>query len=675
MEIHILLAGEQIGPFSESQVRQYIGEGLVSPSDLAALKGKDDWQSVETLLANLPLPVPDSTASSIPEPANGSESAIEPSTPVQTIKPETTPLTSDRFLAIAAAQKAKRKTGPTKIVVEPIRPTTALPPVSASKDRAATKPLPRLGQLSLKHVPGKIEVPAPPAIDIKPAPEPAEANGFQPPPLASVPVPTGVDKFDWHTWLPRILSGLFYACCALVAVFIIFIISFIYRATMSHGASPPTVPLKSEVVEPASPSVEATGSAEEPKTSEDFNRRATGRMAKGDLTGALADYDQSVTLDPSNMQATYHRGLARQAKGDLSGALSDFNSVINVDPKNSKAFDNRAYVKQTMGDPDGAIADYNQAISLNPKNAVAFYNLGLIKVQKGDIDGAIAAYNSALTIDPKMAFAYYNRGNAKNTEGNIDGALADFTQALVLNPKIIEAYVNRGSLRQTKNDLDGALSDYAEALALNPKITLVFGNRALIRVQKGDLDGAIDDSSAALDLDSKYGQAYSTRGLARLGKGELEGAASDLRKFCELSPRDAGADTARLYLWLISTQLNSKGTADQDLAVTLQNDWNSPPEDFSSKIASFLLGHMHEVDLIANAASPDPSREPGQYCKAWYFAGMKRLLSGDAKTATTYFQKCVATDQTDFCEYVFARAELQTLGQNQPEIPKATIAH
>ena len=44
---------------------------------------------------------------------------------------------------------------------------------------------------------------------------------------------------------------------------------------------------------------------------------------------------------------------------------------------------------------------------------------------------------------------------------------------------------------------------------------------------------------------------------------------------------------------------------------------------------------------------------------------MKRLLSGDMTTAITYFQKSVATNKTDFCEYTFSQAELQALGQSR----------
>jgi lipoprotein NlpI len=80
-----------------------------------------------------------------------------------------------------------------------------------------------------------------------------------------------------------------------------------------------------------------------------------------------------------------------------------------------------------------------------------------------------------------------------------------------------------------------------------------------------------------------------------------------------------------------------------------------------SKLAAFLLNHLSENDLIAAAASDDVKKDQGQHCEVWYFVGMKRLLAEDRKTAFDDFQKCVATGETDYCEYILAEAELQAL--------------
>jgi lipoprotein NlpI len=269
-------------------------------------------------------------------------------------------------------------------------------------------------------------------------------------------------------------------------------------------------------------------------------------------------------------------------------------------------------------------------------------------------------------VDPDLAVAYYNRGDTKYAEGNLDGAIADYTQAVTLNPKIALAYCHRGSARQAKGDADGATLDYNEALAINPKMAIAYYNRGLLREQKGDLNGAIADSTQAIALDPKDAQAYCNRGLARLGQNDLDEALSDLKTFCQMAPRNSDADYARLYIWLISKMENPHSKADDDLATSLRNDWNSTPEDLESKIAAYVLGHLSEADLIVAATATDPAQTPGQYCKARYFIGMKLLLSGDAANASDEFRKAVETGASDYCEYAFSQAELRTLQQVKP---------
>jgi lipoprotein NlpI len=664
MGIHILLAGEQLGPFSETQVREYLGEGLVSPSDLATYEGMEDWQALDLVLANLPpsatpleMISPDAPPPGSPIPEDHAPKSEPPFTmhndTSETIELASAPPPAEPVPPLTASQKTKRKlgkiviqpilpleatvpmrkknrTGKTALTLEPLRPTTALPPVTGftPREKKPTKTLIRPGQLSLRDFSEKpVTTPTatPPTAPVTP---PALSNGSQPPPPVPAPPKDAMESRAARPWGRRIPREIVYAAAGLAFIFVCLIFSGIYLISERHetppAANPENAPPPPNHVETQNPEIGPN---------------------------AAADY---IT-----------QGLAQQAKGDLDGAILDYNQALGLDPKQANAFSNRGFAKQTKGDLDGALADYAQALLINPKIPAAYYNQGLIEVQKGYLDGAIADYNHALDLDPKMALAYYNRGIAKNMEGNWDGAIADYTQALILNPKIALACYKRGFARQSKGDPDGALADYSQALALDPKMAAAFYNRGLIKLQKDDLDGAIDDNTQAIDLDPKNGQAYWNRGLARLGKSDLDGAMADLKTFCELAPKDSGADTARIYLWLISTEMHPQGNADQELSTSLLNDWNSPPEDLSSKIAAFLLGHINESDLIANAASPDPSREPGQYCKVWYFAGMKRLLAGDMTTAISYFQKSLATKQNDLCEYIFARAELQALGQNR----------
>jgi tetratricopeptide (TPR) repeat protein len=689
MEIHILLAGEEIGPFSEQQVREYMGEGLVTSSDLAMCEGMADWQPVDHVLANLPpagLAVPD--APGVPT----SDIGTSLSSDELSAKPSESAVTSPSMtsaLPLTDSQKTKRKlskiviqpinpleatltpakkntrSGKTAIVIEPPRPTTSLPSLtsltgSIPRERKTGKISLGEGQLLRKDSQEKSSLSTTTPPEKAPiAPVSPKANSSGPPLPGSQKNKTKSSaKFRFRR-MPREILYTFGVLVLLILV--VLIVTFLYGYFTKDETLPEANPQKIAVPELTQDEI-PTPEVINPKTSADYSNRGLARQTKGDLNGAIADYTQAVSLDPKNVQAYSRRGLAREARKDWDGAIADYSQVLSLAPRKADAYSNRGFVKQTKGDLDGAIADYSQALLIDPKISVAYYNLGLIKVQKGDLDGAILAYNKTLDLDPKMASAYYNRGIAKNTQGNVDGAIADYTQAIILNPKIALAYCNRGFARQCKGDTEGALSDYAEAIAIDPRMAAAFYYRGWVKEQKGDLDGAIADTSQAILLDPKNAQAYYKRGLARLGKDNLDGALADLKKFCELTPRDNDVDYARLYIWRIATEENPKGNADQQLAASLQSEWNAPPEDLSSKIASFLLGHIDENGLITSATSPDPLQDPGQHCKAWYFVGMKRLLAGNNTDAVAAFRKCLATGKTDLCEYIFAQKELQKLG-------------
>ena len=602
MEIHILLKGEHLGPFSENQVRQYLGEGIVSPSDLATYEGMEDWQSLDHILTNLatsaepatlevevlppnvPLTPPDTLGPVFPdtEPSPSAmhedeaqflevESSPASNPPEAESKEPELPLTASQKTKkkinkiviqpifpqenTAPAPAQKKKTTKTALTLEPFRPTTALPPVSgfAPREKKSTKAPMRTGPVALRNLPeqpaapvapvAEIAVPSPkptaPPLPVAPTPEPEP----EPAPVAvreikSEPyvVPDirkqSVLEEPWYQTLPKevVFIGI-----ALGILAISLIATAIYLVSLFfHSPTTPSI-TDSPIIAPPS-QIDIQSSDVGPKTASDYADRGLSRQSKGDIDGALEDYNQAISLDPKNALAYYRRGLALQSKNDLDAAVSDYTQAIAFDSKQANAYSNRAFIKQSKGDLDGALADYDHSLALNPKIAVAYYNEGLIKVQKGNLDGAIDSYNRALDLDPQMAIAYYNRGVAKNTEGNLEGAIADYTQALNFNPNIARAYCDRGFARQAKGDLDGAITDYGHALTLNPKMAAAFYNRGLVKMQQGDLDSALADYNQSIELSPKNELAYFNRGMAEFGKGNQIEALSDLNKYVEMAP-------------------------------------------------------------------------------------------------------------------------------------------
>lgn len=171
----------------------------------------------------------------------------------------------------------------------------------------------------------------------------------------------------------------------------------------------------------------------------------------------------------ANLSWAYNnRGIAKRGKGDLDGAIADYNRAIELNPQSTKAYINRGVAKRGKGHVDGAIADYKRAIELNPQDARAYVHLGEARRVKGDPDGAIVDFNRALKIDPQYARAYGARGAAKRAKGDLDGAIADFTRTIEIDPHLALAYKARGRTRYYKGEFALATTDLARSLELKP---------------------------------------------------------------------------------------------------------------------------------------------------------------------------------------------------------------
>ncbi|MGI9385732.1 MAG: tetratricopeptide repeat protein [Methyloligellaceae bacterium] len=107
----------------------------------------------------------------------------------------------------------------------------------------------------------------------------------------------------------------------------------------------------------------------------------------------------------SNLSAAhYNRGLAYRDKRIYDKAIADFSESIRIDPKNAKAHYQRGNIHADLGDSlDLAIADYDLAIRIDPRFVFAYNARGLAHEAKGDLARAAADYRSALELDPSLS--------------------------------------------------------------------------------------------------------------------------------------------------------------------------------------------------------------------------------------------------------------------------------
>jgi tetratricopeptide (TPR) repeat protein len=229
-----------------------------------------------------------------------------------------------------------------------------------------------------------------------------------------------------------------------------------------------------------------------------YAARGTGWAARNDFDRAIADFDESLRLNPNNVVALSNRGAAWLLKGEPARAIADLNTVISLNPKNPAPFAARGALWRQLREFDKSIADLDEAIRLDPKQSQAYNNRALTWKDAGDYDRAIADLNEAIRLNPADEKAYGNRGNLWRLKGDLARALVDLDLQIRLHPKDSFGYLLRGDTYRYKGDLDQAIADYHEAQKIEPDAISTFTGLGLAYEKAGDLVRARENFKKAL---------------------------------------------------------------------------------------------------------------------------------------------------------------------------------
>ena len=307
--------------------------------------------------------------------------------------------------------------------------------------------------------------------------------------------------------------------------------------TVLHPVSPPAgqAAKNEQVAASTAPPV-----TEEELTAQEWFER--GYKSK-DPDEKLRFNSNAIRLNPNFAEAYVNRGVARKSKGDLEGAIQDYNEAIRLDPNDADSFNNRGNARKIQGDADGALLDFNEAIRLKPDYAFAFHGRGVTLYGKGDMNGALLDFNEAIRLKPNYPNAFYVRAMTRKALGDLDGALLDYNEAIRLKPDDADSFNGRAIVRKAQGDVDAALLDYNEAIRLKPDDANFFRNRGMTRHDKEDLDGALLDYNEAIRLKPDNANTFYDRADLWRKKNQFTAAISDFQKYLDLGGGQRNGDT------------------------------------------------------------------------------------------------------------------------------------
>jgi len=166
-------------------------------------------------------------------------------------------------------------------------------------------------------------------------------------------------------------------------------------------------------------------------------RRALGKAALACLAVALAlgaawlAYDRFLAPPPHVRQALAHitRGEERIAEGDLTGALEEFEAAAALQPEDVETLLWIGILRQATGDEEGAREAYRAAQDLGLEEREFLFRRGSLLFQIGDLDGALADAEAVVELDPHWGYGYYLKASVQATKGEVQDAIEGYRHA------------------------------------------------------------------------------------------------------------------------------------------------------------------------------------------------------------------------------------------------------
>ena len=138
-------------------------------------------------------------------------------------------------------------------------------------------------------------------------------------------------------------------------------------------------------------------------------------------------------MNPEDPKALIAEGEGRMAEGDLDGALGAFQRAVAAAPTSAVAHSKLGIVQVHKRQWDAAAAEFSRAIQLDPTYAPAYSNLGNVYRERGQLDQAVAQYQKAVSMDPDYWVAHQNLGVVYKQQGRVAEAVREFKTATRLS--------------------------------------------------------------------------------------------------------------------------------------------------------------------------------------------------------------------------------------------------
>ena len=194
-------------------------------------------------------------------------------------------------------------------------------------------------------------------------------------------------------------------------------------------------------------------------------------LDRGDLAGALAEFQRATTLLATNANAWNYLGVALHRAGRPSEAAAAYQTALRIDHDLVEAHLNLGVLSLEQNQPETARTELTAYTLRRPNDPAGWLKLGFAQLKAGgNILSAERSFSAVLALKANDAEAFNALGLASLQAGKPRDAAQFFAAAVQVRPQFGPARLNLATVNlDYLHDPKLALANYQSYLALTPQ--------------------------------------------------------------------------------------------------------------------------------------------------------------------------------------------------------------
>ncbi len=175
--------------------------------------------------------------------------------------------------------------------------------------------------------------------------------------------------------------------------------------------------------------------------------------------------DSTVLFDSVSLNIS---GDTLYQKGDIHGAIKEFNAALMLDSSNVNVHNSLGVCYGVLGDYEKALEEFEEAIRLDPEEAMALYNAGLVNMLTDNMDKALEYFLDADRKEGNIFDVAFQTGRLYLKMGKPEQGKKSLEKAVRIHPESGLALRYLGECCAAMNLTDEAISAYKKVIRQNP---------------------------------------------------------------------------------------------------------------------------------------------------------------------------------------------------------------